>query len=140
MIIMSVDYGDVRTGIAVSDRLETYAFPVEVINETYQPKVISRINVISAEKKPDIIVVGYPKNMDSSEGSRAQKCKDFATELEKTTGITCVLWDERLTTVSAHNYLNETNTRGKKRKNVVDAVAATIILQDYLDYRRNNNA
>lgn len=140
MIIMSVDYGDVRTGIAVSDRLGTYAFPVEVINETYQPKVISRINVISAEKKPDIIVVGYPKNMDSSEGSRAQKCKDFATELEKTTGITCVLWDERLTTVSAHNYLNETNTRGKKRKNVVDAVAATIILQDYLDYRRNNNA
>ena len=140
MIIMSVDYGDVRTGIAVSDRLETYAFPVEVINETYQPKVISRINVISVEKKPDIIVVGYPKNMDSSEGSRAQKCKDFATELEKTTGITCVLWDERLTTVSAHNYLNETNTRGKKRKNVVDAVAATIILQDYLDYRRNNNA
>lgn len=140
MIIMSVDYGDVRTGIAVSDRLETYAFPVEVINETYQPKVISRINAISLEKKPDIIVVGYPKNMDSSEGSRAQKCKDFAAELEKTTGITCVLWDERLTTVSAHNYLNETNTRGKKRKNVVDAVAATIILQDYLDYRRNNNA
>ncbi len=140
MIIMSVDYGDVRTGIAVSDRLETYAFPVEVINETYQPKVISRISIISDEKKPDIIVVGYPKNMDSSEGSRAQKCKDFAVELEKVTGITCVLWDERLTTVSAHNYLNETNTRGKKRKNVVDAVAATIILQDYLDYRRNNNA
>lgn len=140
MIIMSVDYGDVRTGIAVSDRLETFAFPVEVINETYQPKVISRISVISAEKKPDIIVVGYPKNMDSSEGSRAQKCKDFAFELEKAVGITCVLWDERLTTVSAHNYLNETNTRGNKRKNVVDAVAATIILQDYLDYRRNNNA
>ncbi len=140
MIIMSVDYGDVRTGIAVSDRLETYAFPVEVINETYQPKVISRISAISAEKKPDIIVVGYPKNMDSTEGSRAQKCKDFAVELEKAIGITCVLWDERLTTVSAHNYLNETNTRGKKRKNVVDAVAATIILQDYLDYRRNNNA
>ncbi len=140
MIIMSVDYGDVRTGIAVSDRLETYAFPVEVINEAYQPKVIARIQSIVVEKKPEIIVVGYPKNMDSSEGSRAQKCKDFAFELEKAVGITCVLWDERLTTVSAHNYLNETNTRGKKRKNVVDAVAATIILQDYLDYRRNSNA
>ncbi len=140
MIIMSVDYGDVRTGIAVSDRLETFAFPVEVINEAYQPKVIARIQSIVDEKKPEIIVVGYPKNMDSSEGSRAQKCKDFAFELEKAVDITCVLWDERLTTVSAYNYLNETNTRGKKRKNVVDAVAATIILQDYLDYRRNNNA
>lgn len=140
MIIMSVDYGDVRTGIAVSDRLETYAFPVEVINESYQPKVISRIQLIASEKKPEIIVVGYPKNMDSTEGSRAQRCKDFSVELEKATNIPCVLWDERLTTVSAHNYLNETNTRGKKRKNVVDAVAATIILQDYLDYRRNTNA
>ena len=140
MIIMSVDYGDVRTGIAVSDRLESFAFPVDVINEAYAPKVIQRIKEIVKDKTPELIVVGYPKNMDSSEGSRAQKCKDFTTELEKTTGITCVLWDERLTTVSAHNYLNETNTRGKKRKNVVDAVAATIILQDYLDYRRNNNA
>lgn len=139
MIIMSVDYGDVRTGIAVSDRLETYAFPVEVINETYQPKVISKIQNIISQKSPDLIVVGYPKNMDSSEGSRAQKCKEFSQELENASGIKCVLWDERLTTVSAHNYLNETNTRGKKRKNVVDAVAATIILQDYLDYRRNHN-
>ena len=140
MIIMSVDYGDVRTGIAVSDRLETYAFPVEVINESYQPKVISRIVSIISLKNPDIIVVGYPKNMDSSEGSRAQKCKEFAEEIERKSGIECVLWDERLTTVSAHNYLNATNTRGKKRKEVVDAVAATIILQDYLDYRRNKNA
>lgn len=140
MIIMSVDYGDVRTGIAVSDRLETFAFPVEVITETYMPKVITRILNIIKDKKPDLIVVGYPKNMDASEGSRAQKCKEFSEELENLSGIKCVLWDERLTTVSAHNYLNETNTRGKKRKNVVDAVAATIILQSYLDYRRNFNA
>ncbi len=139
MIIMSVDYGDVRTGIAISDRLETYAFPVEVINETYQPKVIARIQSIISEKKPELIVVGYPKNMNASVGERAQKCREFSQELEVKSGIKCVLWDERLTTVSAHNYLNETNTRGKKRKNVVDAVAATIILQDYLDYRRNHN-
>lgn len=139
MIIMSVDYGDVRTGIAISDRLETYAFPVEVINETYQPKVISRIQSIISERKPELIVVGYPKNMNASVGERAQKCKEFSQDLENKSGIKCVLWDERLTTVSAHNYLNETNTRGKKRKNVVDAVAATIILQDYLDYRRNHN-
>ena len=114
MIIMSVDYGDVRTGIAISDRLETYAFPVEVINETYQPKEISRIQSIISERKPELIVVGYPKNMNASVGERAQKCKDFAHELETVSGINCVLWDERLTTVSAHNYLNETNTRGKK--------------------------
>ncbi len=140
MVIMSVDYGDVRTGIAVSDRLESFAFPVEVIKESYAPKLIHRISLIVQEKKPDIIVVGYPKNMDSSEGARAQKCKEFSEELENQTGIKCVLWDERLTTVSAHNFLNETNTRGNKRKNVVDAVAATIILQSYLDYRRNANA
>ena len=77
--------------------------------------------------------------MNASEGSRAIKCKEFAEALEEATSIKCVLWDERLTTVSAHNYLNATNTHGKKRKNVVDAVAATIILQDYLDYRRNSN-
>ncbi len=140
MIIMSVDYGDVRTGIAVSDRLESFAFPVEVIKEAYAPKVIKRICELIKEKKPDLIVVGYPKNMDSSEGTRAQKCKEFSEALEKECDIKCVLWDERLTTVSAHNYLNQTNTRGNKRKNVVDAVAATIILQSYLDYRRNTNA
>ena len=139
MIIMSVDYGDVRTGIAVSDRLGSFAFPVEVINEAYAPKVIQRIKTIAQEKTPELIVVGYPKNMNSSEGSRAIKCKEFAESLEEATSIKCVLWDERLTTVSAHNYLNATNTHGKKRKNVVDAVAATIILQDYLDYRRNSN-
>ena len=140
MIIMSVDYGDVRTGIAVSDRLESFAFPVEVINEAYAPKVLLRIKAIIDSKKPELIVVGYPKNMDSSEGSRALKCKEFSESIERETGIKCILWDERLTTVSAHNYLNVTNTRGKKRKEVVDAVAATIILQDYLDYRRNANA
>ncbi len=140
MIIMSVDYGDVRTGIAVSDRLESFAHPVEVINQSYAPKVINRICTLVNEKNPELIVVGYPKNMDSTEGFRAQACKEFSEALSEATGIECVLWDERLTTVSAHNYLNQTNTRGAKRKNVVDAVAATIILQSYLDYRRNNNA
>ena len=140
MIIMSVDYGDVRTGIAVCDRLESLSHPVEVINQSYAPKVINRICSLIEERKPELIVVGYPRNMDGSEGFRAEACKEFSIELEKACGIKCILWDERLTTVSAHNYLNMTNTRGAKRKNVVDAVAATIILQSYLDYRRNNNA
>lgn len=138
MIIMSVDYGDVRTGIALCDRLEKLSFPVEVIKQDYEPKLIKRICEIVAEKKPEMIVVGYPKNMDSSEGARAEKCSDFSKKLESECGVKTVLWDERLTTVVAHNYLNTTNTRGDKRKNVIDAVAATIILQDYIDYRRNN--
>ena len=140
MIIMSVDYGDVRTGIAICDRLETLAYPVTVIKESYEPKLIAKIAEIVKEKKPDMIVVGYPKNMDSSEGSRAQKCRDFSIELSEFTGVPTDLWDERLTTVTAHSYLNDTNTRGKKRKETVDAVAATVILQDYIDHRRNSNA
>lgn len=140
MIIMSVDYGDVRTGIAVSDRLETFAHPVEVIKCDYEPKVIKHICTLIEKENPELIVVGYPKNMNSTEGSRAEKCKKFSEELENVSGVKCVLWDERLTTVSAHNYLNATNTRGDKRKNIVDAVAATIILQDYLDYRKNHKS
>lgn len=139
MIIMSVDYGDVRTGIAICDRLETLAYPVDVIKESYEPKLILKISELIKKHNPELIVVGYPKNMDSSEGSRAQKCREFSLNLEKETGIKTDLWDERLTTVSAHNFLNSTNTRGNKRKNTVDAVAATIILQDYIDHRRNSN-
>lgn len=139
MIIMSVDYGDVRTGIAICDRLETLAYPVTVITESYEPKLITKICDIIKEKKPELVVVGYPKNMDSSEGSRAQKCKDFSLKLSEASGVETALWDERLTTVSAHSYLNSTNTRGQKRKNTVDAVAATIILQDFIDHRRNTN-
>lgn len=140
MVIMSVDYGDARTGIALCDRLESLAHPVEVIKESYEPKVVDRILELIRIHKPELIVVGYPKNMDSSAGERAQKCADFAEKITETTGVKTDLWDERLTTVSAHMYLSNNNVRGKKRKNVVDAVAAVIILQDYLDYRRNKNA
>lgn len=140
MVIMSVDYGDARTGIALCDRLESLAHPVEVIKESYEPKVVDRISELVRIHKPELIVVGYPKNMDSSAGERAQKCVAFAEKITETTGVKTDLWDERLTTVSAHMYLSNNNVRGKKRKNVVDAVAAVIILQDYLDYRRNKNA
>ncbi|HZJ78131.1 MAG TPA: Holliday junction resolvase RuvX [Clostridia bacterium] len=139
MVILSVDYGDSRTGIAACDKLEMLASPVCVITQGYAPKLIAKIVEICNERKPELIVVGYPKNMDSSVGERAQKCADFAKLLEEETKIKTVLWDERLTTVSAHNALNITNTRGKKRKAVIDAVAATMILEDYLNYRRNQN-
>lgn len=137
MIILSVDYGDSRTGVAVCDALEFLASPVEVIHQSYEPKVIERIKVLCEKYKPSQIIVGLPKNMDSSIGERAEKCIEFASKLKEATSVETVMWDERLTTVEAHNYLNNTNTRGQKRKNVVDAVAATIILQDYLDSRKN---
>lgn len=139
MIIMSVDYGDARTGIAVCDNFEMLASPVEVIHSDYEPKIIARIKELSAQYKPQLLVVGLPKNMNATVGERAEKCVQFAKNLEEATEIETVMWDERLTTVSAHGYLNQTNTRGKKRKNVVDAVAATIILQDYLSYRKNKS-
>ncbi|MBR4766171.1 MAG: Holliday junction resolvase RuvX [Clostridia bacterium] len=137
MIILSVDYGDVRTGIAVCDKLEILASPVCVIQETDAGKLADRIKEISTEHKAEMIIVGLPKNMDSSEGFRAEQCKEFAGLLAEKTGLPVEMQDERLTTVSAHNALNAVNVRGKKRKSVVDAVSAVIILQDYLEKRKN---
>ncbi len=138
MVILAVDYGDVRTGIAVCDKFEMLASPVCMINQTDSGKLIEEIKLLAQKHKAEEIVVGLPKNMDSSLGSRAEKCTEFAKALELATQIKCVLRDERLSTVSAHNILNATNTRGKKRKAVVDQVAAVMILQDYIDYRRIN--
>lgn len=136
MVILAVDYGDARTGLAVCDKTELLASPVTVIHERYVPNVIEKIKAAALSLHPEQIVVGLPKNMDGSCGERAQKCAAFAKELEETTGIETVLWDERLTTVAAHRALSEVNVRGKKRKNVVDAVAAVMILEDYLRSRR----
>lgn len=137
MIILSVDYGDKRTGIAVCDRLEMLASPVTVIWGDYAPKVIDEIEKIAAEYKVERIVVGLPKNMDGSEGERAEKCREFANALLEKTGIETVMTDERLTTVSAHKALNANNVRGQKRKNIVDAVSAVMILESYLTQRKN---
>lgn len=136
MIIMAVDYGDVRTGIAVCDKYEMLASPVGLITQRNPDLVIEEIKKLSNEYKVEQFVVGLPKNMDSSVGERAEKCIEFAKMLSESTGIEAVMRDERLSTVSAHNVLNATNTRGKKRKNVVDQVAAVMILQDYIDSRK----
>lgn len=138
MRILAVDYGDARTGLSVCDKLEMLAVPLCVIHQTASRKLIQRIAEIVIEEKVELIVLGYPKNMDSSIGSRAQKSEELAISLKKATCIDVVLWDERLTTVSAHTSLNDTTVSGKKRKNIIDAVAATIILQDYLNYRKMN--
>lgn len=139
MVILAIDYGDVRTGIAVCDKFEMLASPVCVITQRDSTALIAEIVKIAKEKGAQALVVGLPKNMDASQGERAQKCAAFAEELERESSIKTVLRDERLTTVSAHNALNMTNTRGKKRKQAVDQVAAVMILQDYIDYRRLNN-
>ncbi len=138
MKIMAVDFGDSRTGIACCDKSEMIASPVCVISERNFEECIKKTALEAEKNKADIIVVGYPKNMNNTLGERAEKCSLFAEKLKDTTGIHVELWDERCTTVSAHNYLNTTNTRGKKRKAVVDAVAATIILESYMGYRKNS--
>ena len=139
MIIMSVDLGKARTGIAISDTDESFAFPKCVITEYNTEKLVSKIYDKAKEYGAELIVVGYPKNMNGSIGERAEECKEIAEKIESVTEIKTVLWDERCTTVSAHTALNYTDTRGKKRKNIVDAVAAVIILEDYLTYRKNTS-
>ena len=138
MKIMSVDLGLSRTGIAASDPMEMLASPVKVIFEKYEPKLIDQIVATAKEIGAELMVVGLPLNMNGTKGERAIECERIASILGEKTGLKTVLWDERNTTVSAHNALNVTNVRGQKRKNIVDAVAAVMILQSYLDYRKNN--
>ncbi len=132
MIIMSVDLGKARTGIAASDPANKFAFPKNVITEYNTERLVEKICNSAAELNAERIVVGYPKNMDGTIGERATECAAIAEMIHNKSGIETVLWDERCTTVTAHNYLNMNNVRGKKRKQTVDAVAAVIILEDYL--------
>ena len=137
MIIMSVDLGKARAGIAVSDSTESFAFPKTVITEYSEERLIQKICSAAKEYGAELIVAGLPKNMDGSEGFRAEECRATAKKIAEASGIEVVLWDERCTTVSAHTVLNMNDTRGKKRKQTVDAVAAVMILEDYLGFRKN---
>ena len=134
---MSVDLGKARTGIAVCDKSEFLASPYTVIFEKSPKRLKEKVAQAAKDTGAELIVVGLPKNMDGTEGESALNARAFAEELGGLTGTKTVMQDERGTTVTAHNYLNATNTRGKKRKNTVDAVAAVIILQDYLDAKKN---
>lgn len=137
MKIMAVDFGDSRTGLAVCDKSEFLASPLTVVQEKNFERCAQTVAAHAREQRVEQIVVGFPKNMNNTIGERAEKCKAFADRLHELTALECVMWDERSTTVLAHNYLNATNTRGKKRKAVVDAVAAVIILESYLGYRKH---
>ena len=137
MKILAIDLGKARTGIAVSDEGELLASPVCVIQEYDRMRLADRVASVAKEHRAGLLVLGLPRNMDGSEGESARSARDFGGLLEEKTGLPVAFQDERGTTVTAHNYLNQTNTRGRKRKSVVDAVAAVIILQNHLDYRRN---
>lgn len=136
MIILSVDYGDKRTGIAVCNKSETLATGIKVITEWNAEELAAKITAEAGERGAELIVIGLPKNMDGTCGYRTDDCRKLGALIEAKTSVPIDYWDERLTTVSAHTILNEVNVRGKARKNSVDAVSAEIILQDYIDHRR----
>ena len=135
MSIMGVYYGVARTGIAMSDLLCSIVGTTAVIHSRKDEKTIAEIQKLIAQKGVTEIVVGLPKNMDGTEGIRAEVCKEFAQKLREATNLPVNMWDERRTTVEAHNILSAHNYHGQKRKNTVDAVAASLILEGYLAFR-----
>ncbi len=136
MKIMAIDYGDARTGVAISDRTGSIVGTTLVIHQRNSEKTAQEIQALVAEHGVRELVMGYPRNMDGSEGPRAVLYREFADKLEQRTGLKPVLWDERWTTVAAHNILTANNRHRKKRKNTVDAVAASLILEGYLASKR----
>ena len=136
MKIMGIDYGDARTGVAVSDLLCTIVGSTTVVPSRNTQKAIADIVRIAKEQQVGLIVVGLPRNMDGTEGPRAELCRGFAQQLREASGIEVTMWDERRTTVEAHNILSQHNYHGKKRKDTVDAVAASLILEGYLAFRK----
>ena len=135
MRVMGIDYGDARTGVAISDLLCSIVGSTAVVPSRNTEKAIADIVKLAKDNMVGEIVVGLPKNMDGSEGPRAELCREFAAKLEAATGLKVTMWDERRTTVEAHNILSQHNYHGQKRKNTVDAVAASLILEGYLAFR-----
>ncbi len=140
MRIMGLDYGSMTVGVAVSDELLLTAQGIEVIRRKQETKLrqtYARIEELIVEYKVELIVLGYPKNMDNTIGSRAEKSEEFAAAIRRRTGLEVILWDERLTTVAAHRVLDAANLGYKKKAEVVDKLAAVFILESYLDFRNN---
>ena len=132
MKIMGIDLGDARTGVALSDLLCSIVGSTTVVPSRNHEKLMADLVRIAKENQVGQIVVGLPRNMDGSEGFKAQACREFAEELRQATGLPVDMIDERLTTVQSHNILSAHNYHGQKRKNTVDAVAASLILESYL--------
>ena len=135
MRIMGIDYGDSRVGVALSDPLGITAQGLATLPNKVYTKMLDALVSLVNEHGVEKIVLGMPKNLNGTSGDRAEVTETFRADLEsRLDAVDIILWDERLTTVQAASILNVTNTRGKDRKNVIDTVAASIILQSYLDY------
>ena len=137
MRIMAIDYGDAHTGIAISDPTGSLAGYTTVI-DAYRPEVVAqRVAALAAEHGVEELVLGHPINMDGSRGPRSEKAQAMKALLEEVTALPVALWDERRTTIDAHNILFQSGKNAKKRKKIVDAVAASLILEGYLTYRKS---
>ena len=136
MRIMAIDYGDARTGYAISDATGLLAGTTGVIRTRRAEAAAEEIAALVKERGVEELVLGFPRNMDGTEGPRAALCRAFAATLEAACGLSPVLWDERRTTVEAHNILHASGKRMKQHKKNVDAVAASLILEGYLTYRK----
>ena len=131
---LAIDYGDARTGIAISDAMGMIVGQTTVIHSRKPQKTAEEIAELVKQSGAERLVMGFPKNMDGTEGPRAELYREFARLVEETCRMEVILWDERRTTVEAHNILSDCNYHGKKRKNTVDAVAASLILEGYLSF------
>lgn len=136
LTVMAIDYGDAHTGVAVSDPTGFLTGSTTTIHSRKAEVVLEELAWLVREHRVEELVMGFPRNMDGTEGPRAQLYREFAARLEEVTGLAPVLWDERRTTVDAHRILFESGKNAKKRKKTVDAVAASLILEGYLDFRR----
>ncbi len=134
MRVLAIDYGDARTGIAVSDAAGLIVGRTTVIHSYNAKRTAEEIAALVRETGAERLVMGFPRNMDGSEGPRAALYREFAALVEQTCGMQVTLWDERRTTIEAHQILSDCNYHGKKRKNTVDAVAASLILEGYLSF------
>ena len=139
MRILAVDYGDSRTGLAISDKSEILASPLMTVFEKDLDRCVGLVAENAKKNAAELIVVGDPINMNGTRGPRSEKCRLFADKLRETSGLEVVMWDERSTTVSAISIMNENNKRGKKRKEALDQAAAAIILESYLAFRKNQS-
>ncbi len=137
--ILGVDYGDARTGLALSDLSGFLASGAGCIKSTGFLKTAESVSEIAKKNEVGLIVLGHPINMNGTLGPRSEKVQAFGKHLEKISGIKVELFDERLSTANAHVILNQTNTRGQKRKDIIDEMSACLILQSYLDRERNKN-
>ena len=140
MRVMAIDYGDAHTGVALSDPTGFLVGTTVTINSWRQEVVVDRLVSLIEEHRPGEVVLGFPKNMDGTDGRRAELYRELAARLEEITGVKVILWDERRTTIDAHQILFNQGKDGKKRKKIVDAMAASLILENYLDFKRINRS